>query len=431
MKDEGGRRRLGEKTEDGGLKIEDRSPRQKPLIARSPGAVTEKTKTKTEQPSAQRTGKRPEDGGSRIEDRGKQETATLESDFVLSDRARIIPDPEQGAILVLGTARDIALVERVMPAIDRPLVQVLIESVIVEVSLNNRTDLGVDLLQREFTRKGVTGAGASTPSGTFSFPGKTPKTITDPTKLSDVALTRGLSYWLTFRGLDLDAAIQAIASSSNFKVLQTPMIQSSQNQRAHVFIGETRPIVTSTVTGFRSATGESVPVVSAIQQYEIGVTLDIVPVITPGGLVMLEVSQAVEDVTGTVKIDNNEQPIVSRRELTSQVSVNDRGVIVLGGLVRNDRTKSENKVPVVGDLPLIGIPFRSTSWRNNRNELVVLIRPTVLRTADAAQEEAQKLRDEFKGLDNLPAEKLPPLPKEEEPPAKRRWFSPLKPPKSS
>jgi general secretion pathway protein D len=353
------------------------------------------------------------------------------TDFVLSDGARIIPDPEQGAILVLGTANDLTLIERIIPEIDRPIVQVLIESVIVEVNLGKHTAVGVEVLQREFTKKGVTGAGVWTPSGTFPFPGKTPATITDPTKLSDVPLTRGLNYWLTFGGLDLDAAVQAIATSSAFKLLQTPMIQSSQNEKAHVFIGETRPIITSTVTGFTSDTGESVPVVSAIEQFDIGITLDITPVITPGGLVMLDVSQAVEDVTGSVTIDDNEQPIIARRQLNSRVSVKDRGVVVLGGLIRNDRTKTESKVPFLGDLPLLGIPFLQTTWRNNRNELVVLIRPTVLRTADAAQTEAQKLREKVPGLEEVPAEKLPPLPKEEAPPEERHWYDGLKPPEGS
>jgi general secretion pathway protein D len=347
----------------------------------------------------------------------------------LSDRCRIIPDPEQGAILVLGTLRDLQLIERIMPEIDRAIVQVLIESVIVEVNLGSTTDFGIDMLQRQWTRNGVTGAGASTPSGSFAFPGKTPGNIIDPGKLGGLSLSRGLNYWLSFHGLDLDAAIHALGLSSNFKVLQTPMIQSSQNQKARVFIGETRPIITSTVTGVTTGNGQTVPVVSAISQYEIGVTLDIVPVITPGGLVMLDVSQSVEDVTGEVTIDSNQQPIIARRELSSNVSVRDGGVVVLGGLIRNDRTKTESKVPVLGDVPVLGTAFKQTTWRKNRSELVVLIRPTVMRSPEAAQEEAQKLREEFKGLEHLPADKLPSLPTDPETLTNKSRGAPLPPPK--
>jgi hypothetical protein len=110
-----------------------------------------------------------------------------------------IPNLEQGTILVLGTAHDLPLIERTMPQIDRAIVQVLIKSVIVEVNLGNTTDLGIDILRREFMRNGVTGAGASTPTGSFRFTGKPPKNITDPGKLSGLSLSRGLDYWLTFR----------------------------------------------------------------------------------------------------------------------------------------------------------------------------------------------------------------------------------------
>jgi general secretion pathway protein D len=209
--------------------------------------------------------------------------------------------------------------------------------------------------------------------------------------------------------------------------LQKPVLQSSQNQPAHIFVGETRPIVTATQTGFTSG-DTSIPVRSSIEQFDIGVTLDITPNITPGGLVELEVEQAVEQVSGTVRIDNNEQPIVARRELTSLVSVRDKGVVALGGLIRNEKTKEENKVPIIGDLPIFGLLFKQTKWVDNRTELIVFLKPTVLRTVDAAQTEAQKMRDKFKGLDNIPKEDLPPLLKE---PTKEKkpWYAPFQPPK--
>ena len=165
-------------------------------------------------------------------------------------------------------------------------------------------------------------------------------------------------------------------------------------------------------------------------QFVVFFTLDITPNITPGGLVQLDVAQTVEDVTGSVTIDQNQQPIVARREFDSNISVHDGGVVVLGGLIKNNRTKSETKVPVLGDLPLLGHLFKQTVWNDGRNELIVLIRPRVLRTADLAQRAAQKLREEYKGLDNIPNDKLPPLPKEPEQPVKKPWYAPVQPPPS-
>lgn len=355
-------------------------------------------------------------------------TGVAPPEFVLSERARIFPDSRQGSVLLLGTSKDVELVERIVPQLDLALAQVLIESVIAEILLNDTTDFGVNILQREFNKKGITGAGASLPIGSSSNLFVKAGALTDPSKFSTLMLSRGLTYFASFDGLDLDAVVVALAQLSNFKVLQTPMIQSSQNQEAHIFIGETRPIVTATQTGFSSG-DETIPVRSSIEQFDIGITLDIIPNITPGGLVELELSQAVEDVTGSVIIDGNEQPIVARRELSSIISVRDGGVIVLGGLIRNTKIKGESKVPIVGDWPILGHLFKQTRWENVRSELVVLLRPTVMRSAEAAELEARKKRDEFKGLDNIPKETLPPLPKEPEPKTQQPWYGPLVPPK--
>jgi general secretion pathway protein D len=113
------------------------------------------------------------------------------------------------------------------------------------------------------------------------------------------------------------------------------------------------------------------------------------------------------------------------------VSVRDGGVAVLGGLIRNDRTKAESKVPVLGDVRLLGMAFRQSVWWKNRSELIVLIRPTVMRTPESAQHEAQKLREEFKGLWHLPSDKLLPLPTAPETPTNKPRRSSVPLPKGS
>jgi len=346
--------------------------------------------------------------------------------FVLSERARVIPDPRQGSILVIGSSEDLLLVENIIKEIDLTLAQVLIESVIVEVTMDQNTELGINILQREWQKDSNRGVGASIPSGSLSSNLLTKITgFTDPTKFGGFSGLAGLTYMAELGGLDLDVIVRASAGSSNFKVLQKPIVQSSQNEPAHVFVGETRPIITATATGIDTTSTTR----SSIEQFDIGVTLDITPNITPGGLVELEVEQVVEDVTSSIIIEGNEQPIVARRELTSLVSVKDRGVVALGGLIKNTKRKSESKVPVIGDVPLLGLLFKQTRWENQRVELIVFLRPTVLRSTDAAQLEAQKMRDKFKGLDNIPTKDLPPLPKEPEPEKKQPWHAPFHPPK--
>jgi general secretion pathway protein D len=351
--------------------------------------------------------------------------------FVLSERARVIPDPRQGSILVLGTANDLDLVDRIVPEIDVTVAQVIIESVIVEVTMNNNTEFGINLLQREWQKGSNRGGGASLPSFGSNFAptnlfGKVAK-LTDPGSFAGLAQFGGLTYFSELGGLDLDVIVRAVAGSDNFRILQKPILQSSQNEAAHIFVGETRPIVTATQTGF--STGDTtIPVRSSIEQYDIGVSLDITPNITPGGQVELQVEQTIDDVSGTVVIDGNEQPIVARRELSSIVSVKDKGVVALGGLIKNRKEKTETKVPIIGDLPLLGLLFKQNKWQDNRIELIVFLRPTVLRSVDEAQTEAQKMREKFKGLNNIPSQDVPPLPKEEKP-EKKPWYAPFQPPK--
>jgi general secretion pathway protein D len=349
-------------------------------------------------------------------------------DFVLSERARVIADPRQGSILVLGTASDLELVEMIIPEIDLALAQVMIESIIVEVTLDNNAEFGVNILQREWEKGSNKGGGASLPSVVATNALQKLAFLRDPQQFaaSGLAGLGGLTYFLDLGGLDLDVIVRAVAGSSNFKVLQRPLLQSSQNEPAHIFVGETRPIITATQTSF---TGDDA-LRSTIEQFDIGVTLDVTPNITPGGLVELEVEQTVEDVSGEVRVDNNLQPIVSRRELTSLVSVRDRGVVALGGLIKNGKTKTESKVPILGDIPLLSYAFKQTSWKDSRIELIVFLRPTVLRSADEAMKEAQKLRNKFKGLDNIPKQDVPALPEEPGPPEKKPWYAPLQPPPS-
>jgi len=345
-------------------------------------------------------------------------------DYVLSARARVIPDSRQGSVLVLGTASDVDLVERIIPEVDLTLAQVMIESVIVEVTLDNSTEFGVNLLQRQWNQNGVQGAGASLPGITTSNALQKLAFLSDPSKLAAASAAGSMTYFLSFNGLDLDAIIHATAGLSNFKVLQKPLLVSSQNEPAHIFVGESRPIVTSTQTGLTSDT----TVNSQVEQLDIGVSLDITPNITPAGLVELQVEQIVENVSGQVLISGNLQPVVARRELGSLVSVQDKGVVALGGLIQNSKNKTETKVPILGDIPLLGYLFKSTTWQDNRIELIVFLRPTVLHNASDAQKEAQKLRDKFKGLTNIPKEDVPPLEKEPSTPTNKPWYAPFQPP---
>ena len=146
-----------------------------------------------------------------------------------------------------------------------------------------------------------------------------------------------------------------------------------------LFVGESRPYPTASFYGGYG--GGS----SSIQQLQIGVTLDVTPLINPDGLVVMDIHQTIESANGSVNIANvGDVPITSRKEAQAKVSVRDHDTIMLGGLIETSKSKSASGVPYLKDIPVLGYLFRSTSEKETRNELIVLIRPTVLPTPEVA-----------------------------------------------
>jgi type II secretory pathway component GspD/PulD (secretin) len=118
---------------------------------------------------------------------------------------------------------------------------------------------------------------------------------------------------------------------------------------------------------------------------QIGVTLEVTPLINPDGLVVMDIHTKIDGLDGSVNIENvGDVPITSSKEAASKVSVRDHDTIILGGLIYSEKDKNASGVPLLMDIPLLGYLFRSSSASDTRNELIVLIRPTVLPTPEIA-----------------------------------------------
>ena len=188
--------------------------------------------------------------------------------------------------------------------------------------------------------------------------------------------------------------VTAIANSSRAKILQRPKIQTSHAVQATLFVGESRPYPTASYYGGGAYGGYS-----SIQQVQIGVTLDVTPLINPDGLVVMDIHQTIESANGTVNIVNvGDVPITSRKEAQAKVAVRDHDTIMLGGLIETSKQSGNAGVPVLKDVPLIGYLFRSTSQKEVRNELIVLLRPTVLPTPEVAAVTARAEKDRMPGV---------------------------------
>ena len=178
------------------------------------------------------------------------------------------------------------------------------------------------------------------------------------------------------------------ASDRNARILQAPVIMTTDNTEAKIIVGEERPIVTSTTTS--SDTDNQT---SHYEYKDVGVEVAVTPHINPERFVVMDIKQTANNVQGTQKIDDNDVPIITKREMEAQVAVKSRSTIALGGLIQTDHSKSRSKVPILGDIPLLGALFRSESRDSYRTELLVLITPYVLMTPEEARAETLRLKN--------------------------------------
>ena len=275
--------------------------------------------------------------------------------------------------------------------LDVVLAQVLIETVIIEVTLGPDTrNFGFSYVQPPKNLSGnITGEGAAG-AGQFLSPGFT--AIGAGTNAAG-GLAGGFNYLMNF-GNDLDVTVTALESSSRAKILQRPRIQTSHAVNATIFVGESRPYPSGSYYGGASFGGYA-----QIQQLQIGVTLDVTPLINPDGLVVMDIHQTIENYAGFTDITGVGQvPITTRKEAAAKVAVRDRDTIMLGGLIETDKSKSGSGVPFLMDIPLLGYLFRSSSATETRKELIVLIRPTVLPTPEIAALTAKAEKDRMPGV---------------------------------
>ena len=180
-----------------------------------------------------------------------------------------------------------------------------------------------------------------------------------------------------------------VAQTSKIKVLSRPSVQTSHAVPASLFVGETRPYISGTYFDSFGGGGSR----SQYQQTQIGLQLNVLPLINPDGLVVMDIQQSVQQIGGTVKIDGNDVPITQDQSANAKVAVKDRDTIILGGFIRNSIDRGDSGVPYLKDIPLLGNLFKSKRQDDSRRELVILIRPTVLPTPDHAAKLVERRRD--------------------------------------
>lgn len=265
----------------------------------------------------------------------------------------VVSDERSNSVVVSGTADDIRLVKSLVDKLDIVLSQVRIEVVIAEVTIDDNHESGISQL-------GLTLEGDKLVGFAGAAPGLS---------VTEGSLTRpGTSGpW----DLAATIAIGSTLRDRNNSIFTVPAVVTSHGKEAKFFNGETRPVVTGTLSSVGTGVGSS----STVTQQEIGTTLTVTPFIGVDGSVQLDMLQEVQDVIGEVSVDENTQYIIGKRNAKTYVTAKTGDIIVLGGFRKNSNIKERNRL---GPIPILGDIFGSRKRSTNRQELVFFVRPTVL-----------------------------------------------------
>lgn len=297
----------------------------------------------------------------------------------------IFPDASLNALVVRASPALMQEVEFIVGQLDVRRAQVLIEAAIVEISGELGEELGVQWAL------GDESGGATPIVGTnFGNVGLSLTNILGAIAAESVigpaegGITLGAGQ-RDRNGISWGVLIQALSRTSAANLLSTPSIITLDNSESEIVVGQNVPFRTGQVTA--TGSGLNNPF-TTIERQDIGLTLKVKPTISADGVVLMRVEQTTEDIAASVT--EAADIITNKREITTTVLVDNGETIVLGGLIREDYRTGVSKVPLLGDIPLLGALFRSETEQTTKRNLLVFLRPTILLAKGEAQEIAQR-----------------------------------------
>ena len=290
-------------------------------------------------------------------------------------QGRLLTDPVGNRILFTGTASDYAQLRALLATLDTPAPQVVMEIMIAEVTLTDKTALGVQLF------------GEHT-SGDGSWTGDT----------GGIEIGGGGASF-TFTGPDLRAAINANASNNRVNVLQRPQLVARSGEMVRFQVGTDVPIITSQRAIDTNTGNNGSDVLQSVQYRQTGVITEVTPIVYGDRIdltITQEISSAGEPPAGT----SIGSPTILNRSLTTRIQVANGWTGVLGGLIANNYSKTNSGVPFLKDLPLVGSAFQANSVSGDRTELLILVTPHIVRSdqymADRADRYAADMNAAFR-----------------------------------
>ncbi len=335
---------------------------------------------------------------------------------------------DSNAIVITAEPDMMRSLEDVVRQLDIRRAQVQVEAIIVEVFEGDGTTFGVQWASE--AGGGTQFSNGVVPLGSLAVALKEAEddtdteayvtddgevvtvTTTDEGDYSSLASLLGSANGL-IAGIIEDgwgAVVQAVSTDTNSNILATPHLTTMDNEEAFFIVGQEVPIITGTTTGSNNSNP-----FQTVDRQEIGIKLKVTPQINEGDAVQLLIEQEVSSVSGATSVDIS----INKREIKTTVIVDDGGTIVLGGLIDEDVQESISKVPLLGDIPILGHLFKSTSSTKRKRNLMVFLKPTIVRdgaTMNAISHRkynymrALQLKRQQEGITLMPSAETPSMP---------------------
>ncbi len=288
-------------------------------------------------------------------------------------------EPETNALVITAPPKTMRTLMSVVDRLDIRRAQVIIEAMLVEVSRDATRDLGVNWI--------VDGTNDNLLVGLFNTPianaslADIIQGIDDPT---DFVAPGGLTIGGGRRedsGTNFAAILRALASDGDTNVVSMPSVVTLDNEEAQIKVAQEVPFLTGQFTNTGSSGGAVNPF-QTIERKEVGNILKITPQITDEDTIMLKIEQEVSGIAAAASQVSSTDLVTNKRTISTRVLVDDGGMIVLGGLIEDRLIEGESRVPVLGRIPILGNLFRVRNTQKTKTNLMVFIRPRVLRTAE-------------------------------------------------
>jgi general secretion pathway protein D len=304
-----------------------------------------------------------------------------------AENASVEADPATNSLLITADADTMESLLSVIKRLDIRRAQVLVEAIIVEITNDLSRELGVEWAAYK-QNNGFIGSRNSSTLGALATAIEGGVGVAGAPNFTG----QGLGFFGNSNGVDFAGLINFFQGSTEANVLSTPSLLTTDNNEAEISIGQNVPFVTGS---FTTSSGDSTDPFQTIEREDVGISLKVTPQINEGDTVNLEIQQEVSSISNSSQASD---VITNERKISTKVIAQDGETIILGGLISNEVRQDEQKVPFLGDIPLLGGLFRNDSTTSTKQNLMVFLRATILRSnkamAGATGEKYRYIRDQ-------------------------------------